>query len=245
MEPPQVSAEDAVAIAKMKNIDARTGRLQKTIVGPADVWRAACIEAFPQVAHAPWSVKDRVRVNQHAKRWVFKSEGSTFNDLVMWVALNWAQIITKRFSWMTERAPPRVPDIGFVLGFFDRFVEAFSERQLDEWLSAKDRTELEKLIGKGMDRDEALRELGKLDAAKKLRKEMEEREQRVRAQAAAARADRRAAEKEAQLVERYGGNVPVHPRSRLAQEAREGERKPLRSPSIEAPLQAPKVKFDD
>jgi hypothetical protein len=96
-----------------------------------------------------------------------------------------------------------------------------------------------------MDRDRALLEMGKLDTAMKLRKEMWESEQRAKSAAAAARIDRQQAAKDRELMERYGGNVPVHPRSRLAQEQRALEKKPLSSPSVEAPLQAPKVRFDD
>jgi hypothetical protein len=228
----------------MKNIDARTGKLRKTKLDPQAVWRNAFIETFPGVVPARWSIKDQGRVKT-AKRSFVITSGHSFEDFLKWTVENWSTIIGKKFSWMTESTPPTVPDIGFVIGMYQHFLEAFGTWVFEGWLNDKDRTELEQLKAKGLSHDEALIEIGKQITARQLRAEMRKREAEMQRVAAGARADRQKAEKEAKLVELYGNGVPIHPKSRLAREQLTGCEPS--QPAIQSThkLQAPKVKFDD
>lgn len=185
-------------------------------VGAAEtVWRNAIREAFPGVPATAWGARERGQAKNAIRLW--HKSGVTFNDLLDWAARNWAAIMRKQFKWMNRQSPPDVPTISFVHAFLDQFKECHASGKLEQWLDKADRTEIEKIMARGVTYEEAMHELAQRKAASGLREEMEKREAEVRLQNKVARIRLDKAER----LEKLGGiEAPPHPRSKLAQRLR-------------------------
>lgn len=147
------SAQQANRSARQTNINRTRGRTD-VATGIEATWRTALEETFPQVSHAVWDVRIKRNVKLKAKEWAFGSQ-ITFDDIFDWSVRNWSRIIKKQFGWMKQKAPPTQPDIGFFLYFSPKFMEAWADREFQEWLRDPERSRLDKLMVKGATREEA------------------------------------------------------------------------------------------
>ena len=186
-------------------------------VGVEAAWRAALHDSFPAVGHAPWDHRQRANVKRAVQAWLNANQIS-FEDFAGWAVTNWTAIISKQFKWMQQKSPPTTPQIGFFLYFLPQFAECWAEGTLDDWMSSSDRTELERLIGRGMTYEQALREVGARQATTALRKQTDERSREATAKLERAK---RTVEQARKIAESKG--VAVHPQSVKAKEMR-GER---------------------
>ncbi|MEA1015033.1 MarR family transcriptional regulator [Sphingosinicella sp. LY1275] len=186
-------------------------------------WRLALLETFPGAIHKPWSIREKAQVKAQMKTWPHNRETSfpAFGD---WAVRNWSAIVAKQFRWMKESPPPAVPSLSFFLSFLGQFAECWGEGKLDEWLTATERTEHEKLVARGMSHEEAAAETGRRRAIERMR------EQNEQERAAAARDRRRAeaAERRILAIAEAKGVLPIHPESRKAKELRGQINPPIR-----------------
>lgn len=201
------------------HVNARAAALKGSdrSVGVEAAWRAAMLDAFPAVGHVPWDVRQRRNIKGAVKAWLNASQIS-FEDFAAWAVTNWPAIMSKQFKWMTDKRPPTTPVVSFFLYFLPQFAECWAEGTLDAWMSDSDRTEVERLMGRGMTHEQAMVEIGARQATKALRKETEERNRDASAKLARAKATAEQSRKLAEL----GGTAPVHPQSPAAR-ARRGE----------------------
>ena len=177
------------------------------------VWRAAMRETFPSASVPAWSMKQKHIVLTTSKAWQ-RAESKTFIDLLDWSVRNYTQIVSKYFSWMRDNPPPAVPDIGFVVAMRDHFMKAFDSKALDKWMSRAERSEFERMLGRGMTREQALKEMGRKEVTSRFREEIDRREAaaRVRDRVATVKLER--AEKLMDYAHRHAGKgIPVHPRA--------------------------------
>jgi hypothetical protein len=88
------------------------------------------------------------------------NDGEAF---VLWSVTNWRQIIAEHFDWMTRKAPPMVPNPGFLLAHANLFIEAFfaEKRAGDLNLMSEEDRDYHKLRDSGLSHDASLIELGK------------------------------------------------------------------------------------
>lgn len=223
----QVAQVEAISRAERANgqgSPSRPGTQANTAVIER-AWRQAILEAFPHNAIPAWGVREKSQAKTAAAKWLHNDQ-IDFPSFVSWAATNWTAIMRKQFKWMTKSPPPAVPAWSFLISFIDQFAECWGEHKLEEWLNDADRTEIEKIMARGMTWEQAMSQHAKSKAVGALRGEMEKREARVRYRERAADL---ALDRAAKLAD-YVGNAPVHPRSRAAmrmrREAAEAERVP-------------------
>lgn len=176
-------------------------------------WRLALIDTFPGTAYRTWGVREKAQIKIVLKNWRGDIGLPIF---VTWAVTNWTAIMRKQFKWMTRETPPAVPVLSFFIAFLTQFADCRAEGKLEEWLSDLDRTQLERMMGRGMTYEEATAELGKAKAAVALRSEMDLREVKVRARERGADAKL----KQAEALAEFEGRAPIHPRSRAAEALR-------------------------
>lgn len=225
------AAVSAASAATRSVRAAKAQTLPDKVAGVEAAFRAALEEAHPEAIHAAWSVREKAQVKAKIKTWIAK-DGS-MPEFVDWAVRNWAGIVAKQFKWMTRSPAPKVPEIGFLLSFMSQFIECRSEGKLDAWLASPERTEFEKLTGRGLSAEEAAAEIGKNRAVEVMRDENE----RVRIEA-------RARHRRADIIERrteLTANLPAHPDSPAARRAR-GEEPAV--PKIMSD-EAPKIDWDN
>jgi len=184
-------------------------------------WRLALVETFPGTAYRSWGVREKAQVKTATKTW---RGDITFPEFIDWAVRNWTAIMRKQFKWMTNSPPPASPAFSFFIAFLTQFADCRAEGTLQNWLSDLDRTQLERMMGRGMTYEEATAELGRIKAATALREEMTIREVQVRARERGADAKL----KQAQALAEMEGRAPVHPRSRAAEALRREAEKPTR-----------------
>lgn len=232
---------------------ARTARIAKsasrsTADGVEVAWRDALRLAFPDAVEPVWTGREKAQAKRLAKGWTHAKQ-ITFADFTDWAVTNWTQIMRKQFKWMTKAPPPAVPAFSFYVAMIDQFAECWGEGKLEEWATAKERTEIERLMARGMTFEQASVEIGKRHAMSELRDEMRDREIKVRARERSASNKLQQAEKLAE----FGGKAPVHPDSEIGRAMRAEGRtqsdtkpKPLASAEDEefVPLTAPMVDPD-
>lgn len=207
----QVSDAQAVPEARLAEI----GQTTSTVIEAA--WRLALSEVFPGNAERAWGAREKGQAKVAMKNWL-GAKTIPFPMFVEWSVRNWTAIMSKQFRWMTKSPPPDVPTWSFFIAMLAQFTQCHGEHKLEEWLTSADRTELERMQGRGMTYDQALTELASNKAAAGMRKEMERREINVTARGRAADA---ALDRATRLVD-YGGAAPIHPRSRAADKLRRG-----------------------
>ena len=193
-------------------------------------WRGAMLEAFPQIDMPSWGVREKAQAKQAAKHWVHSKEIS-YPKFVEWAVLNWTAIVQKQFKWMTKSPPPVSPAFGFFIAMQSQFAECRAEGTLENWLSDKDRTQIERLIGRGMTYEQATAHHGKNQAVRALRDEMETREIKARSREQSADNKLEQAKKLAEF-----GAAPIHPKSpaaiRARQQAMLDDLPPLSAPMV-------------
>lgn len=211
---------------------------RSTVEGVEHAWRCASAETFPPAVQPAWTGREKGQAKRAASGWAHARQIS-FIGFVEWAVTNWTAICAKQFKWMTKSPPPAVPAFGFFIAMLDQFAECWSEQKLDAWVSAKERTELERMMARGQTYEQATAELGRTRAAVELRGEMTKREVVVRARERSAEMKEQRAEK----IAEFGGAAPVHPRSRAAQRMIAETRKlaPASVGAEFAPLAAPMV----
>lgn len=189
------------------------GSPQSLVESVEAAWRLALIETFPGTAYRTWGVREKAQIKTVLKMW----RGDVrFPFFVDWAVRNWTAIMKKHFKWMTKEPPPSTPALSFLIRFLDKFGDCRAEGVLDDWLSAKGRTEIEKMMGRGQTYEQSVATLGKQHAVRALRAEMEKREVHARSRDYAATRKLAEAEKLAALEAR----VPIHPQSELAKQMR-------------------------
>lgn len=213
--------------ARAGTVLSQSGSTSPVVVGQVakaaqEVWQAAMAEVHPTGVLLTWSKRDVGMVKGKAKGWAL-GQRISFPDFIDWCVRNWSAVCRTQLKWMTQRPPPTVPSLGFLITFIDHFVDCWASGALKQWMSEADRTEYERLLGSGRTHEEALREVGKAEAIIQMRDE----NQRIRREAAIeSRISRRRLE-QAQRLE----NAPVHPRSLAALEARKQEMGVTTAPS--------------
>ena len=194
-------------------------------------WRGAMLEAFPQIDMPSWGVREKAQAKQAAKHWVHSKEIS-YPKFVEWAVLNWTAIMRKQFKWMTKSPPPVSPAFGFFIAMQSQFAECRAESTLEGWLQHKDRTRIERLIGRGMTYEQATAHHGKNQAVRALRDEMETREIKARSREQSADNKLEQAKKLAEF-----GAAPIHPKSpaaiRARQQAMLDDLPPLSAPMVD------------
>lgn len=181
-------------------------------------WRLALIETFPGTAYRTWGVREKAQIKVVLRTW---RGDCTFPQFVDWAVRNWTAIMRKQFKWMTKSPPPPVPTLSFLIAFVDQFSDARADNVLEDWLSDEDRTELERMMGRGQTYEQATAKLGRSKAQVAMREEMTKREIDARANNNAAA--RKLAE--AQRISELEGRIPIHPNSPLAQQMKADELK--------------------
>lgn len=203
-----VASHDAARAAK------RETRIQRnTAEGIEAAWREALHETFPDAVEPVWTGREKGQAKRLAKGWAHGKQ-IAFIDFTDWAVRNWTQIMRKQFKWMTKAPPPAVPAFSFYVAMIDQFAECWGEGKLEEWASAKERTEVERLMARGMTFEQATAEFAKQHAMGELRDEMRDREIKVRARTRIA--DQKL--KQAEQLAEFGGSAPVHPQSEAAKE---------------------------
>jgi len=243
-----VSLNPADIVREKENVSRAANRtpLSRKATGPQAAvdavdaaWRLALTDTFPGTAYRTWGVREKAQVKLVLKNW---RGDITFLEFIDWAVRNWTAIMRKQFKWMTRETPPAVPVLSFFIAFLTQFADCRAEGKLEEWLSDLDRTQLERMTGRGMTYEEATAELGKAKAAIALRSEMELREIKVRARERGADAKL----KQAEALAEFEGRAPIHPRSRAAEALRRAAEKPTRIIPLSgedefAPLSVPMV----
>jgi hypothetical protein len=225
------------AEAKATRLKVRSQRA--TSGGVEAAWRDALRETFPDVVEPVWTGREKGQAKRLASGWANFRQIS-FIDFTDWAVRNWTQIMRKQFKWMTKNPPPAVPAFNFYVAMIDQFAECWGEGKLEEWASAEERTEIERMMARGMTFEQATAEFAKRHAIAELRDEMRVREIKVRARSRAADIKLKQAERLAE----FGGKAPVHPRSIAAQEIRARNRvklQPVANDPEFVPLSAPMV----
>lgn len=127
------------------------------------------VDALPNSAltHRAWTRKDQARMKREIKAFVSKT--SSFGEYVQYSVENWAAITRKHMGWMKKSPPPIAPDIGFFLSFQKHFMQAFADQSVHDFALASDTSRLDKLLARGMGRDDAIRHIAKEDATADMR----------------------------------------------------------------------------
>ena len=146
-----------------------------------------------------------------ASKWLHRDQ-IDFPAFAAWAATNWTAIMRKQFKWMTKSQPPAVPSWGFFIARIGDFAECHAEGKLEAWLLDADRTEIEKIMARGLTWEQAMSQHAEGKAAGRLVDRMNKTMDRARALARSGELAIARAEKLAD----YAGNAPVHPRSRAA-----------------------------
>lgn len=208
-------------------VSAQTGSIspvviEQTVGAAQEAWQAAIAEVHPTGVLLAWSKRDVGMVKGKAKGWTH-GQRISFPDFIGWCVRNWSAVCRTQLNWMTQRPPPKVPSLGFLITFIDHFVECWASGALEQWMNEADRTEYERLLASGRTHEQALREVGKAEAIDQMREE----NQRIRREAAIeSRISRRRLE-QAQRLE----SAPVHPLSVAALDARKQEMGVAAAPS--------------
>ncbi len=208
-----VAQADAVSRAQRADEQAspRRPRAQATSAIIEGAWRQAIIETFPHNIIPAWTVREKWQAKTAAANWLHRDQ-IDLPSFVAWAATNWTAIMRKKFKWMTKEPPPAVPSWGFLISFIDHFTTCWGEQKLEAWLTDADRTEIERIMARGVTWEQAMTQHAEAKAKGVLRAEM----QRV---AIEADAKLRAADvtmERARKLADYAGNAPFHPRSRAA-----------------------------
>lgn len=210
------------------SLAANAQRPQGAVEAVDAAWRLALIDTFPGTAYRTWGVREKAQIKQVLCTW---RGDCTLPQFVTWSVTNWTAIMRKQFKWMTKSPPPTVPALSFFINFIGQFSDCRAEHKLEDWLSADDRTEIEKMMGRGQTWEQATTTLGKTKAAVALREEMTKREIHVRARDYSA--TRKLAE--AQRLAEMKGGIPIHPKSPLAQKLIAEERAAAAPTRVVAP----------
>ena len=195
--------------------------LEAAVNAVETAWWGALDGNYPGTAYRTWDVRQKGQIKKVLRTW---RGDCTLPEFVAWAVANWTAIVRKAFRWMINAPPPATPAFSFFIAFIDEFADARAEGVLEDWLSAEDRTQIEKMIGRGQTYEQATAELGRQKAAVALRDEMTKREIAVRARDYGA--TRRLAE--AQRLAELKGGIPIHRRSPAALRLIEEERRAAR-----------------
>lgn len=184
-------------------------------------WRLALIDAYPAIGHTPWTTKNKGLIGQKMVAWA-NAKQITFGDFVDWSVRNWSGVILKQLRWMTKSKPPKVPTVGFFVSFIDHFAECWASGKLDAWLASPERTEMARLLKRGMTPEQAAAEIGEARAVVSMKEENAKAEIEVRARYRQVQlAEQRVARMEVGTVDprslsAQGVVVPIEPMAKLA-----------------------------
>lgn len=173
-------------------------------------WKAALAESYPKEYARPWTKKQMGM----AKAWFHGWDAPELLEFVDWSVRNWTAVCNVRFSKLKTPAPA-APEFYFFSQPWVReaFAAAWTQRNKQAWLTHPERTELERMMGRGMSESEALAQIAQRRAVAQMREENRKTEEK------AAR-DRAIAERKLKAAE-VAGAVPIHPRSPAARAMRQ------------------------
>ncbi|MBT2132709.1 hypothetical protein KK137_00045 [Croceibacterium sp. LX-88] len=207
-------AREEVSARRKPRPAAKIMKLKDRVDAAQAQWRAAISEVHPTGAVLTWNVREVHMVKNKAKGWLH-TDRITFPDFIGWCARSWASVCRTQLSWMTKSSPPKTPNIGFLVSFIDHFADAWAGGDLDAWMNEDQRTVYDKLVASGHSHDEALHEMSKREAVSIMRDEN-------RKVTTDANQKLREADLKVKRAERLE-NMPIHPRSPLAQRIRQGD----------------------
>jgi len=179
-----IKTEDVIREA-MADVSARrrqpADRKLTTLPQKADAaqreWRAAIEETQPTGGMLAWSQREIAMVKAKVKGWTDRRV--EFHVFVGWCARNWQLVIRKQLGWMTQKAPPKTPTIGFLISFMEHFREAFADKDLENWMTEDERRKYDRLLMQGRSHGEALLEIAKDDTAIAMRDEIKREKQDI------------------------------------------------------------------
>lgn len=224
----QVAQADAISRAERadKQVSASWPGAQTAIAVIEHAWRQAILEAFPHDTIPAWGWREKSQAKTAASKWWHRDQ-IDFPGFAAWAATNWTAIMRKQFKWMTKNPAPAVPAWGFLINFIDQFTTCWADGKLEEWLSDNDRTEIERIMARGLTWEQAMTQHAEDKAAGRLVGRMNETMEEARA---LARSGELAIARAEKLVD-YSGRAPIHPQSRAAlrmkREAAEAAREPV------------------
>lgn len=90
-------------------------------------WEKAWRETYEGYPCPAWSPKARGQLATLVKG-LDLGQGQTVTDFLDWVVRSWATVRATRLWWMQERPAPERPDVGFLVVFKDKFLDAWGDR---------------------------------------------------------------------------------------------------------------------
>ena len=153
----------ALSSAKGRAVSRRASKVTAWSALSASIaWSDLCRSHLPSADRLAVTVADSSVLHKYGKRWMVTRGGSVAGwlEYLEWVVTRWQAIRAQHFAWMKE-SPPTVPSIRFMVKLSDRFEQAFSARASIERVAAMTPRErdVERLMGKGVDREVAERDV--------------------------------------------------------------------------------------
>lgn len=120
-----------------------------------------------------WSPKERGQVNHIIRAWQGTAE--QLHDFLEFCANNWEVILRSKFDWM--RDAPANPGIGFILGFYEKFMDMWTQQEITD--TARDRGRVEQLRVMGYTPEQAEARAAMEEEYRAANRKLRERERRV------------------------------------------------------------------
>jgi hypothetical protein len=175
-----LTVQQALATVKAESAEKRVEALAKAREkSSADAlqitWNAAWTETYP-MPPAMWSGQDKhmIRAVVNSR---FLQDPATQHAFVDFVVRNWEVIVATRFKWMKDPAPS-TPSVRFLCAkkLTGHFIDAYLERERIEEarLDQSEEGEIKRLMIQGMNREDALKQLGERRAMSRQRAESQD-----------------------------------------------------------------------
>lgn len=163
------SAIDAVAYGRSKG-----KRRRKLDIAPDNftVWQDAWVLAYPKAPCYRWTRAETAMIRTLEKR--ASGAGLHWADFLSWAVSHWAEVRAAKFGWMRSPSPV-LPNVKFLVGMSDRFFDAYADRSAEGRLltATGEDAEIEQLMRSGLNREQALIEIGKRRGVAEQREEID------------------------------------------------------------------------
>lgn len=143
------------------------------------IWRDAWEATFPDAPCPGWKGYETKHVESLRQRSTFSMVN--WPDFLNWSVCHWSSIRATHFSWMTQSPPPVFPAVSFFLRFSDRFLDAYTNREVTLKQSAdfSSNATIQKLVQSGLSHEEALIEYGKQQALADQREKLQQQRKEI------------------------------------------------------------------
>lgn len=128
-------------------------------------WTAAIAETFPDIAAPAWGRREEAQACQFVNL-DDKTKRASALDVFAWSIRSWRQIMAARFAWMTIKAPPTYPNVGFMVRWRDALYDAWNDQERlrsEITLNTHDRR-VKRMMHQGASYEEAHKEAEARDA---------------------------------------------------------------------------------